>query len=472
MMARTVEATIQSEDEERNLGPLVYFPLYDPEAIRVLHLKPGQTQDPIICTLQVCSIDEHPPYHALSYTWGDANDIHYITCCNAALKITRNLDAALRHIRQPGSPTCLWIDAICINQDDIDERSRQVRIMKDVYAEADETICWLGEGNADSDMAIDLIARMANMVKIPGPGGELTFSNLSASHFPVDKHTWEVLSNFYYRRPWFRRVWVRQEVAVSNTLTIMCGENSLDWGTFSQVSLSLAINRSIPSSLVVDFENPPTTVDLSSLLMIRTCAEQLAKVNDRFELCALLLFCHDCEATLLVDRIYALLGLTADAETPELSPDYRLTVHHVYIQLAKCLLQRDNTELLGPLSVLYLAGLRRERKWALPTWVPQLEPLLHSPFGIGMQYAASGSTEVKLRFESDDADAVFVCGKVIDSLEILTTVVSALDSRGRLSISLSLHRGWVSAKQSRNSANHIPGKTYGKKHTGEPYQPI
>lgn len=226
-----------SLDAKQFPGALEYPPLHDSRAIRILHLRPGQIKDSIVCTLQVCSLHEHPPYHTLSYTWGDLNDVVLINCDNAILRVTKNLDIALRHIRQPRSPICLWIDAICINQDDIDERNCQVRIMKEVYAAADETICWLGEGDEDSNVAIDLIARMADVVKIPGPGGALTFNNVLAFPPPVDIRNWDILSNFYFRRSWSRRVWVRQEIAVSKILTIMCGKKTLDWDTFSQVTI-------------------------------------------------------------------------------------------------------------------------------------------------------------------------------------------------------------------------------------------
>ena len=420
------------ESAVQPMSSLQYPPVDHPESIRVLHLTPGQNEDPIVCTLQVCNLDVDKPdllpsYTALSYTWGDARDTYQITCNGANLTITRNLEAALCHLRQRETSMCLWIDAICINQSDVDEKSRQIVKMSEIFAAASETICWLGPGTEDSDLAMDLITQMAAVVKKPGPAGELSFSNLSASNIPVNDRFYEVLCDFFYRRPWFRRVWVRQEIAFSEVLIMVCGAKRLDWEPFAKVARSLAVNTTIKPSQDVDYRHPGQIADMSSLLIIKTTAGTMLEDEGSFDMCTLLLLCHDCEATLAVDKVYGLLGLTAEIETPELAPNYRLSVQSVYVQLAKTLLQRPNAD-LGPLAVLYLAGLKQEQKWGLPTWVPQLQPLLHIPFRFGMRYNASGEKEPRFRFKSD-ADKLFISGQVIDSISTQASVISALDFR-------------------------------------------
>src|SRR5947209_16619892 len=95
------------------------------------------------CTLRTVNLDERPQYTALSYVWGDLSDIRFIECNGSPLSITKNLDVALQHLwTRPGS---FWIDAICINQADLSERAAQVSLMGDIYANASETIIWLGE---------------------------------------------------------------------------------------------------------------------------------------------------------------------------------------------------------------------------------------------------------------------------------------------------------------------------------------
>jgi len=75
---------------------------------------------------------------------GRPKEQHHITINNHDLQITTNLDSALRHLRKPHNAIRLWIDAICINQADTNERSEQVRQMRDIYMYASKVIIWLG----------------------------------------------------------------------------------------------------------------------------------------------------------------------------------------------------------------------------------------------------------------------------------------------------------------------------------------
>ena len=244
---------------------------------------------------------------------------------------------------------------IYINQDDINERSRQVRVIREVYVAADETICWLGEGSEDSNIAVDIICQLADLMEISGSGSgkELTMGNFYAPHLLGNKHNYDTLQTFYFGRSWFRRVWARQEVAVSDVLTLVCGGKSLDWETFSRVTSELQGNAIIM---------PSYTMDLESLILIRSYLREYIISKVWFQIDVLLLLCHDCEATLPAKKVYTLLGLTWKADTPELMPNYRLEVHDVYTQLAKTLFEQPDMDPLGPLSVFHFAGFKRERK--------------------------------------------------------------------------------------------------------------
>lgn len=126
----------------------IYSPLENSQqspSIRLLSLKPGDKPSPISAIIKSFPLWESPAFEALSYCWGDPFCKVSITCNGAILHITGNLDSALRHLRQPDSHRMLWIDALCINQEDLLERSQQVAIMRHIYRQADEVIVWLGE---------------------------------------------------------------------------------------------------------------------------------------------------------------------------------------------------------------------------------------------------------------------------------------------------------------------------------------
>ncbi|KAF2651323.1 HET-domain-containing protein, partial [Lophiostoma macrostomum CBS 122681] len=124
---------------------LSYEALPDPESFRILRLEPGARDAPIDCTLLTRNI--HEPdliYEAISYAWGDQSDRVSITCNGQHLSITQSLHGALAVFRLVDKPRLLWADAICINQNDLQERGSQVQLMRSIYKSASEVLIWLG----------------------------------------------------------------------------------------------------------------------------------------------------------------------------------------------------------------------------------------------------------------------------------------------------------------------------------------
>jgi Heterokaryon incompatibility protein (HET) len=109
-------------------------------------------------------LTDRPRYEALSYTWGDPGwDIETILLNDVRLPLAPNLFAALLHLRSEAVERFLWIDAICINQLDIAEKSTQIPRMKDIYQVALRAVMWLGPAGQNSDMAMELVEDMANI---------------------------------------------------------------------------------------------------------------------------------------------------------------------------------------------------------------------------------------------------------------------------------------------------------------------
>lgn len=92
------------------------------------------------------SLESRPVYKALSYTWGDVNDVTPILLNGRPFLATKNLEKALRRLSMLGEDVIFWIDALCINQADNDERSSQVRLMRAIYENTEEVLVWLDEG--------------------------------------------------------------------------------------------------------------------------------------------------------------------------------------------------------------------------------------------------------------------------------------------------------------------------------------
>jgi hypothetical protein len=103
------------------------------------------TNDEVSCTLTVHDLDEAiPKFTALSYTWGSKSGAKTILVNRIRTSITRNLHAALTQLRSTERLLVFWIDALCINQNDQHERSRQVALMRDIYMVADDVVAFLG----------------------------------------------------------------------------------------------------------------------------------------------------------------------------------------------------------------------------------------------------------------------------------------------------------------------------------------
>ena len=231
-------------------------PLAKTNHIRVLTIRQGFAGDTVECTLTTrpltitepsFSVNQVLPYEALSYHWGSGEATFKIKIYTegfpGTFPIRPNLHAALNQLRLPDKPRRLWIDAICINQNDNDELNAQVSIMADVYSKATSVCVWLGEASPDSNLALNFISRIVNLDD---------FDRLVADRRTPQE--WAALSSLM-RRTWFSRRWVVQEIALAARATLYCGDAYVDWADFADaVSLFEAVeseNHTISKSIMM-----------------------------------------------------------------------------------------------------------------------------------------------------------------------------------------------------------------------------
>jgi hypothetical protein len=133
-----------------------FEPLIDSQETRLLHLAPGKADDILSGKLQCVSLACCPPYEALSYEWGNPEKTHTIRLENGSTAyITKSLHHALRDIRhEAGGSRTLWADGICINQEDLEERQRQVGMMGKIYRGSVRVITYIGPETDGSSTAI------------------------------------------------------------------------------------------------------------------------------------------------------------------------------------------------------------------------------------------------------------------------------------------------------------------------------
>lgn len=131
--------------------------LSSPRDIRLVSLHPALEYDaPLICDLDVTSLDDAPKFEALSYVWGSSARQFPAVCTGIGITLTDNLADALQRLRDKTRFRIIWIDALCINQEDIPERNQQVLLMSQIYQKA-AVIIWLGEADDDLITPITVI---------------------------------------------------------------------------------------------------------------------------------------------------------------------------------------------------------------------------------------------------------------------------------------------------------------------------
>ncbi|KAF2818740.1 HET-domain-containing protein, partial [Ophiobolus disseminans] len=168
-----------------------------PGAIRILVLYPAQRlDDPISGDLQHVSHESHR-YTAVSYVWGNPSHVHSIQISGQEFGVADNLFNVLRSLRDAAEPISLWIDAICINQNDIPERNTQVQKMASIYRSAVEVVGCLGSTRPDFDIGFSLLKKLLI------DDEELY---LEDSYIPA----WEGLVALL-DKPYWTRVWILQE---------------------------------------------------------------------------------------------------------------------------------------------------------------------------------------------------------------------------------------------------------------------
>jgi hypothetical protein len=259
-------------------------------------------------------------YEALSYCWGSNARSELMILNGESALVTRNLHTALLHLRDRQLQRTLWVDALCINQDDTDEKNRQIPLMRTIYAQATHVVVWLGEGWEDGDKALVGIQCLAK-----GAG---------SSH--VNYEAYRDASLRLLGREWFRRIWVRyipvstyatnhpiqvlQEIGVARSIYVMCGGVRVSGHIFCEGLSGLRIPQNLQNKV-----GPVTYLMKGALFRPKYEIDSRGTLS-LGRLIGMYLKHH---ATQHHDRIYALLGLSSDVNLADLQPNYETPWHEL-----------------------------------------------------------------------------------------------------------------------------------------------
>lgn len=197
-------------------------------------------------------------YEALSYTWGSPSlsetlVVHSGLMSSAnpqpsILRIRPNLSEALRYLRLRDEARVVWIDALCINQDDLEEREHQVARMANIYSRARKVIAWLGPDYNDAIKALQGLQYVGKQVEATNshymarsPGASEPTWHDPTEPLPLDDAFWAAVIDLIHR-PWFSRVWVIQEIHMGNANAFLrCGSTEIPWTLFQRTARCLTM---------------------------------------------------------------------------------------------------------------------------------------------------------------------------------------------------------------------------------------
>ncbi|QDS68455.1 hypothetical protein FKW77_010822 [Venturia effusa] len=348
---------------------------YDPidehvDQFRFLKLHPGPKSAAIQIEIGIFSPHQLPFYEALSYTWGDLSDTGLISVGldpAKTLSVTRNLYDALLHLRYETKPRLLWIDAICIDQSNLEERGSQVQKMGQIYKRANRVVVWLGPEADDSTHAMKLIEFLASKVEVdwdalaikPSLDGadEPHWADCNAV-LSLSARDWRALYSLL-GRVWFERLWVRQEIVLAQkTVVVSCGTTTILWDDFRN---SIYLLHAKPSNSMDQLSSEESTQFFARCQHIYLMANYKSSTATwRMLRNAGPSKCSDPR-----DKVYANLGLIQESEGDiGLKPNYDQSVREVKIQLVLALLDYHKR-----LDILRCCELSDERG-DLPSWTP------------------------------------------------------------------------------------------------------
>ena len=316
-----------------------YQPILPPDEIRMLQIIPAEAaSDPIQVRLIYRPLSHMPQCIALSYEWGSPTRDFDIICDDKMLKVTENLVTALRRLRalhtQDVDPdkggggdmrvteqTIFWIDAISINQEDLDERSQQVPLMSYIYKNASRVIVWLGEDRVGTSDAWKLLQPLSKHVgefrlHANDDNKELYESTLVAPGLilkDLPQHpAWEDILDIFSSRTVFTRLWTLQETCLAprDHISLLCGGVEMPWDTFSNIASILWRCFLLWEHLFTQTEKNKRSGIFMSILMRRLLQKEVP-LPKRYLQDVLMAGTHVL-VTDQRDRVFGVLGMFGD----------------------------------------------------------------------------------------------------------------------------------------------------------------
>ncbi|ERF76727.1 hypothetical protein EPUS_02266 [Endocarpon pusillum Z07020] len=380
-----------------------YTPLENASSdIRLVSLQ-YDIESAIHCRLDVVNADPladlYPKYVAISYVWGDGSDLVPLSLNGRRRMVSRNLHIALQYFKRMRFRNWLWIDALCINQEDQAEKSHQIMRMRSIYERAAGVVGWLGPESPKSTVIFSTLETLAiksaqattqiSTSERPLPVLMRRYRNGQSVPEAVEHLGLEIdrmlrtgdlprsETTQLFSRPFWTRIWILQEVSAARSLGFYCGIDTISafyfiWAFMACMAFfeGLDGNSEHPYQWLEVHGCPPLTMvngligaimnnEFGASLPAESLMENLQQVKGR------------CQATDPRDMIFALLEICSDAKAAGITVDYTTTTEALYTAVARYLFKCIGVKLIT------LAESNGPNSSTLPSWVPdwRSEPL-------------------------------------------------------------------------------------------------
>lgn len=354
-----------------------------------------------------------PSFIALSYAWGDRSDIVPLSVSDRTLSVTKELNTILQCLSTTNSHRLFWIDAICINQEDLNERAAQVALMCDIYSRATYVLAFLSPRSDTVDLGLDYLEQAA-------ANPHLHYEPSLSPHITVDGLS--VLSEIvrdsliaFFAAPWWTRVWTVQEFVLAKKVIFQCGNRLIDADMAMRAFSNLKDHernccwsaRRATDGYALGFLDYPSgahnglsvykaTLRMDNLLIIMNPNNH--GINGLLDVMGLFRTrkCSDPR-----DRVYGMLGLRINNQDSKhlIQPDYRITTALLYQELSMAMIEKSQT--LDVLSHATQRSSIQGKTPGLPSWVPDWDATVDDAYHLVYQsrlelmrlYKASGDTK-------------------------------------------------------------------------------
>lgn len=403
----------------KSLSPYRYRPLKN-QCIRLLRLKRKSFFSEPSCELVEVPLRTAPSFEAVSYAWGDKPPHIPLKVNGCQLLVTSAVEELLFHQRSILGSELFWIDAICINQSDNNEKNQQLRLMTNIYRSASRVIVWLGASETRKDT--HAIRKMIRALDFPESC--VSTSVLLLHIFEREEQGFIAMAKLL-NHPWFERIWVTQEVAVGKKVHVLYHGTCIDWDVLAAATSRLCHDGELRRCL--DYYTSPEVASMNS--SIRS-SEKDVNINvvehlRWTQLASMTTFRTSKQAgiglplsVVLVmggyfkskdprDEVFAVLGIAEDGRKLPFKPDYNEDVEKVFLKTTAFVLSTQTWFTLfsatGRGYAPFYRSSRSQFSDKMPSWVHD-----YSSHGwIGFRSARSASMELadpdgKIIFTDDE----------------------------------------------------------------------